>query len=146
MIPSQVTLAYVNSSGALCSGNPSNPCTRTSPPTNNGTGAVTTTYTYNTANQLTQKTHSDATGTETYTYGTSAANFNMGRLKEMTDPSGSEIYFYDKIGRITEVNKTIGPTAKLDSKVSDNANTTEVCRMCTGENLTPFAWHPIRFH
>jgi RHS repeat-associated protein len=102
-----VTLAYVTTSGTLCSGNPSNPCTRTAPHTNQASGTVTTTYTYDTANRLTTKTHSDTTGTETYTYGTSASSYNIGRLKEMTDPSGSEIYFYDKIGRITEVNKTI---------------------------------------
>jgi RHS repeat-associated protein len=50
------------------------------------------------------------TGTETYTYGTSSSSFNVGRLITETDPSGSEGYAYDKIGRVTQVQKTIGAT------------------------------------
>jgi len=105
-----VTLSYL-SSGALCSGNPSNPCSRTAPaPNQTGSATVTTTYTYNTANQLKQKTHSDTTGTETYTYGTSASSFNVGRLITMTDPSGSEAYTYDRVGRVAQIVKTISST------------------------------------
>ena len=106
-----VTLSYVTTSGALCSGNSSNPCSRTAPaPNQTGAATITTTYTYNTANQLKQKTHSDTTGTEVYTYGTSATAFNMGRLITMTDPSGSEAYAYDKIGRVAQVTKIVGTT------------------------------------
>lgn len=104
----KVTLSY-GAPGSLCSGNPSQLCSKTAPaPNQTGTATVTTTYTYNSANQLTQKTHSDTTGTEVYTYGTSAASFNVGRLVSMTDPSGSEGYTYDKMGRLIQVNKTIG--------------------------------------
>ena len=72
---------------------------------------VTTTYFYNSANQLTSKTHSDTTGTESYSYGTSPSLFNVGRLTTMTDPSGSEAYSYDTVGRVKQVIKTIGTTA-----------------------------------
>jgi RHS repeat-associated protein len=107
----KITLSY-GLPGSLCSGNPSNPCSRTAPaPNQTGSSTVSTTYTYNTANQLTQKTHSDTTGTETYGYGTSASSYNIGRLITMTDPSGSETYAYDKIGRVTQVAKTIGSTS-----------------------------------
>ena len=100
--------------GSLCSGNPSRPCSTTSPaPNQTGSATVTATYVYNSANQLTQKTHSDMTGTETYTYGTSSSSFNVGRLITETDPSGSEGYAYDKIGRVTQVQKTIGATVYL---------------------------------
>jgi RHS repeat-associated protein len=117
----QITLAYLTASSTLCSGSPSNPCSRTAPaPNQTGAATITTTYTYNTANQLTQKSHSDTTGTEVYTYGTSAANFNLGRVTKMTDPSGSEAYVYDKVGRITQVTKTIGTTAYI-LKYSYNA-------------------------
>jgi RHS repeat-associated protein len=105
-----VTLSYVTSTGALCSGDPSKPCTRTAPAPNVTTGTVTTTYTYNKANQLTNKAHSDTTGTETYTYGTSASGFNVGRLTKMTDPSGSEAYTYDKGGRVLTLTKVVGST------------------------------------
>jgi RHS repeat-associated protein len=104
-----VTLSYL-SSGSLCSGNPSNPCSRTAPaPNQTGSTMVTTTYSY-TANRLTEKTHSDSTGTETYTYGTNASNYNIGRLTEMTDPSGHESYSYNDAGEVLEVSKKIGST------------------------------------
>ncbi len=106
-----VTLSYVTASGALCSGNPSNPCTRIAPaPNQTGIATVTTTYAYNAANQLTSQAHSDTTGTETYNYGTNPAAFNVGRVTKMIDPSGSEGYTYDKIGRITTINKVVGST------------------------------------
>jgi RHS repeat-associated protein len=111
----KVTLSY-GTPGALCSGDPAKPCSRTAPaPNQTGTSTVTTTYTYNTANKLKQKTHSDTTGTETYTYGTSPSGFNVGRLIMMTDPSGSEAYTYDKIGRVTQVSKTVGSTVYTTS-------------------------------
>ncbi len=111
----KMTFSY-GTPGALCSGDPSKPCSRTAPaPNQTGTSTVTTTFQYNSANQLTQKTHSDTTGTETYTYGTSPSGFNVGRLITMTDPSGSEAYTYDKIGRVTQVSKTVGSTVYTTS-------------------------------
>jgi RHS repeat-associated protein len=104
-----LTLSYTNSSGALCSGSPSNVCTRTAPaPNQSGTSTVTTTYTYDKANRLTEKSYSDNTSTVKYAYRTVANG--IGLLQTMTDSSGSEEYFYDKLKRITEVYKTIGTT------------------------------------
>jgi RHS repeat-associated protein len=107
-----ITLSY-GSPGALCSGDPSNPCTKTAPAPNQASGTVTTAYTYYPSNLL--KTKSNSTGTETYTYGTSAAAFNIGRLVSMTDPSGSEAYSYDAMGDVTKLVKTIGSTAYTTS-------------------------------
>jgi RHS repeat-associated protein len=124
-----VTLSYLVTGTTLCSGNPSNPCTRTAPKTNSSTGTTTTTYTYNTANQLKQKTHSDSTGTEAYTYGTTPASFNVGRLITITDPSGSEAYTYDQIGRVTQLTKVVG-TASYVTKYGYN----------TGSQLTKITY------
>jgi YD repeat-containing protein len=125
-VQNPITISYVTSAGALCSGNPSNPCTRTAPaPNQTGTATVTTTYTYNTANQLTNKTHSDSTGTEIYKYGTVASNNNVGRLIYMQDPSGSESYSYDTVGRVTQVIKSVGGT-----------NYTTAYKYNTGSQLT----------
>jgi len=103
-----VTYSYVTTYGALCSGALFKPCSRTAPaPNQTGAATVTTTYTYNTANQLTQKTHSDTTGNEAYTYGASGAAFNIGRLTNITDASGSESYTYDQMGRVKNLTKII---------------------------------------
>jgi RHS repeat-associated protein len=60
---------------------------------------------------LTQVTHApNTTGTITYTYGTSTTQFTVGRLVTMTDPSGSESYTYDNMGRMTSLTKVIGGT------------------------------------
>lgn len=99
-----VSLAYVNSSGGLCSGDPSNPCTKT-----DGRGLVAT-YAYDSANRLLSKTHTGTTGPITYTYGTSASAFNIGRLAKMNDSTGWEAYTYDKMGRLTKLAKIIGST------------------------------------
>jgi RHS repeat-associated protein len=95
-----VTLSYVSSSGALCSGNPSNVCSRTD------ARGITTTYSYDTANRLTQIAHSDTTGT--FTYAHDAGSYAKGRLSSFTDPSGSETYTYDQMGRIKTLAKVIG--------------------------------------
>lgn len=104
------TWSYVANGGALCSGNPSNPCIKT-----DGRGIITT-YSYDGANRLIGKTHNPSTtGAESYTYGTSATAYNVGRLLTMTDPSGSETYTYDQIGRVTKLTKTIGTTTYTTS-------------------------------
>jgi len=73
-----VTVSYLTSGGAFCSGDPSNPCSRTAPaPNQTGTATVTTTYSYDTANRLTTKAHSDTTGPVTYTYRAAAV---LGRV------------------------------------------------------------------
>jgi RHS repeat-associated protein len=99
-----VTLSYLNSSSALCSGAPSNPCTRTD------ARGIVTTYTYDAANRLTGKSYSDSTPAVSYLYGTSASAFNIGRLRRMGDGGGSEVYTYDKSGRTTSVAKALGAT------------------------------------
>jgi RHS repeat-associated protein len=104
-----VTLSYVNSGGTPCSGNPSNPCSRTAPaPNQTGATTVTTTYSYDNANRLTQKTYSDNSATVTYAYQTTA--YGVGLLATMTDPSGSESYTYDQMKRVTQIAKKIGTT------------------------------------
>jgi RHS repeat-associated protein len=101
----KVTLSYLKTGGTLCSGNPLNPCTKTD------ARGIVTTYAYDTANRLTGKTHvPTTTGAETYTYGTSATPYSIGRLLTMTDPSGSETYTYDQMGHVTELAKVIGST------------------------------------
>jgi RHS repeat-associated protein len=103
-----VTLSYLNV-GSPCSGNPSNPCSRTAPaPNQTGTTTVTTTYSYDNANRLKQKTYSDNSATVTYTYQTTA--YGIGLLATMTDPSGSETCTYDLMKRVTMIAKKIGST------------------------------------
>ncbi|HKW18904.1 MAG TPA: RHS repeat-associated core domain-containing protein [Terriglobales bacterium] len=99
-----MSLSYVNSSGGLCSGDPTRPCTKT-----DGRGLVTT-YSYDSANRLLSKTHTGTTGPITYSYGTSAAAFNIGRLAKMNDSTGWEAYTYDRMGRVTKLAKIIGST------------------------------------
>jgi len=104
-----VTLKYVNASGGLCSGEASNPCSKTTAGT--GSGAITTTYSYDGGGRLTQTSHSDTTGTVKYSYDQSAvSSYPIGRLTTMTDPTGSESYAYDVAGRVTNVAKVIGGT------------------------------------
>jgi RHS repeat-associated protein len=45
-----------------------------------------------------------------YAYGTSASSHNNGRITNMTDPSGSEVYTYDQFGNVTQLTKTVGST------------------------------------
>jgi RHS repeat-associated protein len=99
-----VTQSYLTPSGTLCSGAlSSNPCTRMD------ARNIVTTYSYDAANRITGKTYSvGPTAPVSYTYGTSAANFNIGRLTTLTNGSGSESYTYDKMGRVTQLSKTIG--------------------------------------
>jgi len=120
-----VTVSYVTTTGALCSGNPSNACSRAAPAPNQSTGTVTITYTYDTANRLKQKTYSDTTGTVTYLYKTAA--LGKGLLSEMTDPSGTETYQYDKLKRVSVITKTIGSTSYgIDYTYNAGSQLTEI--------------------
>jgi len=44
------------------------------------------------------------------TYGTAPASFNSGRITQLTDPSGSESYQYNALGRTTAMTKIVGST------------------------------------
>jgi RHS repeat-associated protein len=100
-----VKYSYFVTGTTLCSGDPSSVCSRTD------ARGIVTNYTYDTANRLKSITHvPTTTGPRSYTYGTSATAFNIGRLLTMTDPSGSETYTYDQLGRIIQLAKKIGTT------------------------------------
>jgi RHS repeat-associated protein len=76
---------------------------------------VVTTYTYDSSlNRLTQISYNvsccstvASTNSVGYTYGTSSASNNNGRLTQMTDGPGQENYTYDSLGRMTQVQKKI---------------------------------------
>lgn len=108
-----VTLSYLNSSGSPCSGNPSNPCSRTAPaPNQTGAGTVTTTYTYDNANRITEKAYSDNSNTVKYTYKPASGGGNaVGYLNSITDSSGAETYYYTPMKQISEVVKKVGSTS-----------------------------------
>jgi RHS repeat-associated protein len=93
---------------------------------------VVTTNTYDPSlNRLSQivytttGTTAQATPSVNYTYGTSTASYNNGRLITMTDGVGSENYSYDLLGRRTQLQKvvnnvtyTVGYTYNLDSGIA----------------------------
>ncbi len=96
----------MTTSSALCSGDQTSVCSTT-----DGRG-FTKIYSYDSANRLIQVTHSPGTvGDRWYTFGNNTAQYNVGRLVTMTDPSGSENYSYDNIGRLVNMSKVIGGTA-----------------------------------
>jgi YD repeat-containing protein len=62
-------------------------------------------------NRLTGKTYSNGQGSVALQYDQGGAGaFALTRLTTVTDPSGSETYTYDQMGRVTQVQKTIGTT------------------------------------
>ena len=115
-----VTYSYNVSGGGLCSGDPSSVCQRTD------ARGVISYYNYNSANQLTGVsyaipggqniasmpnvcTSNGASANVCYYYGQGgSAAYALGRLTEITDPTGSESYSHDAIGRVTKVSKVIG--------------------------------------
>jgi RHS repeat-associated protein len=119
-VQNPITFSYANSTGKPCSGNPSNPCSKRAPATNQtGSATVTTTYVYDTANRITSRCYSDSTACVTFTYKTSANG--KGLMASMTDPSGSETYSYDKMKRVTQVAKKIGSTTYTTSYTYNTA-------------------------
>lgn len=96
-----VTYAYTNS-GSLCSGDPSNACTRTD------ARNISTTYSYDAENRLTRRQYSDGTPYMVYNYdqatgwgGTTLSN-PIGRLTTEGNSPSAEMYSYNAIGRVTE--------------------------------------------
>src|SRR5437762_4451496 len=66
---------------------------------------------YNSRSQLTGKTYSNGQGAVTLQYDQGGAGaFALGRLTSITDPSGSESFTFDPVGRITQIQKGIGTT------------------------------------
>jgi len=110
----QVKYSYFATATTPCSGVPANPCAKTD------ARQIVTTYTYDSANRLIGKSYNissmpnvctttnGASARVCYSYGTSPAGYNIGHLLTMTDPSGSETYSYDRIGRITQLAKVVG--------------------------------------
>jgi RHS repeat-associated protein len=77
---------------------------------------VITNYAYDSLNRLHQLSYTTtgttavATPSVTFTYGTSPASYNNGRLSSMSDGLGGEAYGYDRLGRMIALTKTIGAT------------------------------------
>jgi RHS repeat-associated protein len=116
---------YTTSGGSLCSGDTTEICRRTD------ANSVTTTYTYDSMNRLTQKSYSDSTPTVTYSYDSTSclsllvSCYNLGRRTGMSDGSGSTAWAYDAVGNIlresrtiNSVNKTITYTYNLDGTIA----------------------------
>jgi len=90
---------------SLCAGAARAACRRTD------ARGITTTYTYDSLSRPLSRVYSNGQGSVTYQYDQGgAAAFALGRRTSLTDPSGSETYTYNKMGWITQLQKTIGTT------------------------------------
>jgi RHS repeat-associated protein len=136
-----VTYSYTTSGGGLCSGDPSNVCTRTD------ARNVVSTYTYDHGNRLTGVAYTIPGGQNIasmpnvcttvpngtaanvcyyYDQGGTAANA-IGRLTEMVDPTGSESYSHDANGRVTQLSKVInGQTYNIGSQYDAGGDVTQI--------------------
>jgi len=78
---------------------------------------VVTTYGYDSLNRPYQVSYNvgstgvPATATVTMSYGSNSSQNNNGRLITMSDGTGSESYAYDQLGRVTQLQKTVGGVA-----------------------------------
>ena len=78
---------------------------------------VVTTYSYDSLNRPYQTSYNvgstgvPATATVTLSYGSNSSQNNNGRLITMSDGTGSESYTYDQLGRVTQLQKTVGGVA-----------------------------------
>lgn len=91
---------------------------------------VVTTYTYNNVYQPYQASYNvsgasgvPSTSTVTFTYGASTSSNNNGRLYSMADGTGSEVYTYDNMGRVTSVAKTISSVTYTANYAYNSDNT-----------------------
>jgi RHS repeat-associated protein len=104
--PATTYFYYTTSGGTLCSGDPSAICRRTD------AKGVTTTYTYDALNRLTQKSYSDGiTPTANFVYDACptggcpsgvSPQFPVGRMVEAYTSSAKTFYSYDTMGRNAE--------------------------------------------
>ena len=72
----------------------------------------TTTFDYDLLGRMTSRKEPE--GTSTFTFGTSAAAKNIGRLAAMSGPGYSESYAYDSIGRLQTANDQLGCDYTID--------------------------------
>ena len=136
-----VTFSYNTSGGGLCSGDPSNVCTRTD------ARGVVSTYTYDHGNRLTGVAYTIPGGQNIasmpnvcttapngtsanvcyyYDQGGAAANA-IGQLTEMVDPTGSESYSRDANGRTTQLSKVInGQTYNIGYQYDAGGDLTQI--------------------
>ncbi|MHB1702394.1 MAG: RHS repeat-associated core domain-containing protein [Acidobacteriaceae bacterium] len=111
-----ITYQYDNGSGVLCSGTPSQQCSRT-----DANGTITT-YSYDTLNRPTGAVYSgsgigNSTPAVAYAYDQASANGlaivnGLGRRTSMTDGSGATAWSFDAMGRPTSIRKTINGVTK----------------------------------
>lgn len=100
--PESGSISY---SYAGCSGESSDLCSMTD------ARGITKTYAYDNMNRMKTKSYSNGQGTVTYTYDQGGGSAHaVGRLTEMSDPSGSETYTYDADGRMLQLQKVVGST------------------------------------
>ncbi len=136
-----VTFSYNTSGTGLCSGDPSNVCTRTD------ARGVISTYTYDHGNRLTGVAYTVPGGQNIapmpnvcttapngtaanvcyfYDQGGAAANA-IGQLTEMADPTGSESYSHDANGRVTQLTKVIsGQTYTIGYQYDAGGDVTQI--------------------
>lgn len=72
----------------------------------------TTTFAFDLLGRLTSRT--EAEGTSTWTWGTSAVSKNIGKLASIAGPGYSESYTYDSIGRLANTAITADTTYQID--------------------------------
>lgn len=102
---------YTNSTGGLCSGDPSLVCRKTD------ARGITITFTYDAENRLSGKTYSDTTPSVTFFYDQSSYNGltitnGKGRRTGMSDGSGQTAWSYDTVGRVLSEERTISGVTK----------------------------------
>ena len=68
---------------------------------------VTATYVYDGSARLTGVTFPNSSENRSYSYDAGSSSFGLGRLTGTTDPSGSTVYRYDAMGRLSSEEKTI---------------------------------------
>jgi RHS repeat-associated protein len=127
---------YTTSGGSLCSGDPNAICRRTDGKT------ITTTYSYDSTNRLTQMSYSDSTPTVTYSYDStsclslSVSCYNLGHRTGMSDGSGSTAWAYDAVGKVLRESRTINSVTKSITYEYNLDGTTKTITYPGGRKIT----------